>query len=91
MAFLPGYGRGLSLIDGFAVVGVSKPRNNRTFSGLAVDERLEEKNAEARCGLYVIDLSTGDAVQWLRIEGLVDELYDVAVLRKRPFSAVIFI
>lgn len=88
VAFIPGYGRGLSFINGFAVVGVSKPRNNKTFSGLQLDERLQEKNAEARCGLYVIDLNTGDAVHWLRIEGLVDELYDVAVLPniKRPMA-----
>ena len=88
VAFIPGYGRGLSFINGFAVVGVSKPRNNRTFSGLALDDRLKEKNAQARCGVYVIDLNTGDAVHWLRIEGLVDELYDVAVLpgSQRPMA-----
>jgi len=28
----------------------------------------------------VIDLQSGDTVQWVRIEGLVTELYDVAVL-----------
>lgn len=88
VAFLPGYGRGLSFINGFAVIGVSKPRNNRTFSGLPLDDRLKGKNAEARCGLYVIDLETGDAAHWLRIEGLVDELYDVAVLPniQRPMA-----
>ncbi len=88
VAFIPGYARGLSLIDGFAVVGVSKPRNNTTFSGLQLDQRLQEKKAQARCGLYVIDLNTGDAVHWLRIEGVVDELYDVAVLPniQRPMA-----
>ena len=88
VAFLPGYARGLSFINGFAVVGVSKPRNNKTFAGLALDARLREKQAEARCGLYVIDLTTGDAVHWLRIEGLVDELYDVALLPdcRRPMA-----
>ena len=53
-----------------------------------MDDRLQEKHAEARCGVYVIDLNTGDAVHWLRIEGLVDELYDVAVLPniQRPMA-----
>lgn len=88
VAFLPGYGRGLSFANGFAVVGVSKPRHNQTFSGLQLDERLHEKNAQPHCGLYVIDLNTGDAVHWLRIEGMVDELYDVAVLPdiQRPMA-----
>ena len=88
VAFIPGYARGLIFIDGFAVVGVSKPRHNRTFSGLALDKRLQEKQAQARCGLYIIDLNTGDAVHWFRIEGVVEELYDVAVLpnSQRPMA-----
>ena len=28
----------------------------------------------------MVDTKTGDTVEWLRIEGVVDELYDVAVL-----------
>lgn len=88
VAFIPGYGRGMSFINDFAVIGVSGPRKNRTFSGLNLDERLKEKNAKARCGIYVIDLNTGDAVHWLRIEGVVDELYDVATLPgiRRPMA-----
>ena len=33
-----------------------------------------------RCGLQVIDLRTGDTVHWLRIDGIVEELYDVVTL-----------
>lgn len=80
IAFLPGYGRGLNFINDFAVVGLSRPRKNQAFSGLNLDKRLEQKQAKAQCGLFVIDLKTGDAVHRLRIEGVVDELYDVAVL-----------
>lgn len=32
------------------------------------------------CGLYVIDLKTGDVADWLRLEGFVSELYDVVAL-----------
>ena len=80
IAFCPGYARGLAFIGDFAVVGLSKPRENKTFSGLALDDRLREKNTEARCQLLVIDLKRGDVVHSLRIEGVVTELYDVAVL-----------
>jgi uncharacterized protein (TIGR03032 family) len=72
--------RGLAFCGDFAVVGLSKPRHNKTFSGLALDEQLQAKNVEPRCGLFVIDLRTGDIVHWLRIEGIVEELYDVAML-----------
>jgi len=88
VAFCPGYLRGLCFIGDYAVVGLSKPRDNRTFTGLALDDRLAEKNAEARCALQVIDLKSGDVVHWLRIEGIVEELYDVVVLPgvRRPMA-----
>lgn len=80
VAFCPGYLRGCAFLGDFAIVGLSKARGNKTFSGLALDENLRTRDAEARCGLLVIDLRTGDIVHWLRIEGVVEELYDVAVL-----------
>ena len=80
VAFLPGYGRGLAMHGRFAVVGLSKPRENRTFSGLALDDALAEHDAEPRCGLWVVDTETGDVVHWLRIDGVIGELYDVAAL-----------
>ena len=45
-----------------------------------LDDELRRRDDEARCGLMVVDLRTGDTVHWLRIEGIVEELYDVAVL-----------
>ncbi len=89
VAFLPGYGRGLAFHGRYAVVGLSKSRQNRTFSGLPLDAALAAKKAEPRCGLYVIDLASGDVVHWLRIEGVVDELYDVAVLPGARMPAAI--
>ncbi len=80
VAFCPGYLRGLSFHGHFAIVGLSKQRQNRTFSGLALDSGLTERDADPRCGLYVIDLRTGSTVHWLRVEGIIEELYDVVVL-----------
>ena len=80
ICFCPGYLRGLSFSNDYAIVGLSKPRENRTFSGLGLDENLQAKETEARCGLLVIDLRTGEQLHWVRIEGIVTELYDVVVL-----------
>jgi len=80
VAFCPGYLRGLTFVGDFAIVGMSQARENKTFSGLELDDNLAERDAEARCGLGVIDLRTGDMVHWLSIEGIVRELYDVVVL-----------
>ena len=86
VAFCPGYLRGLAFAGNFAVVGLSEPRGNRTFSGLALDGELTKRGASARCGLLVIDLRSGDTVHWVRLQGVVQELYDVALIPgvKRP-------
>jgi uncharacterized protein (TIGR03032 family) len=80
VAFCPGYARGLAFTGDYAVLGLSRPRHDKTFGGLALDEALAGKGAEARSGLHVVDLRSGDTVHWLRLEGMVSELYDVAVL-----------
>jgi uncharacterized protein (TIGR03032 family) len=86
VTFCPGYARGMSIVGNFAVIGCSQIRKNQTFNDLPLANRLAERKAEARCGLLVIDLRSGDIVHWLRIGGVVEELYDVAVLRgvRRP-------
>jgi uncharacterized protein (TIGR03032 family) len=80
IAFCPGYPRGLAFLGGFAVVGLSLPRDNRTLTGLPLDEALAARGAEPRCGVTFIDLRTGDAPHWLRFGGVVRELYEVAAL-----------
>lgn len=88
LCFCPGYLRGLAFVDRYAIVTLSKARHDQTFTGLTLDDRLREKNAEARCGVQIIDLTTGETAHWLRIDGVVSELYDVAVLAgvQRPMA-----
>jgi hypothetical protein len=78
-AFCPGFLRGLAFHDKYAFVGLSKPRYKR-FEGLTLDERLKQADAEPWCGVQIIDLDTGGCVDWLRIDGAVAELYDIAVI-----------
>jgi len=79
-AFCPGYLRGLAFIGDHAVTGLSEPRENKTFAGLPLQDRLAAAKVEPRCAIYVIDTKTGDVAHWLRIEGVVNELYDVIAL-----------
>lgn len=90
-AFCPGYARGLAFVARHAIVGLSLPRESRSFSGLPVDQALAARDAEPRCGLAVFDLLSGDMAHWVRLEGVVRELYDVAFLPgvRRP-SAIGF-
>jgi uncharacterized protein (TIGR03032 family) len=88
VCFLPGYLRGLDFVGDFAVVGLSKPRKNREFNGLELQDRLAAKKAVPRCAIVIVDLRSGDAVHWLRMDGAVEELYDVSVLPdcRRPMA-----
>ena len=80
VAAMPGYARGLSFIGDFAVVGLSKSRKVKSFEGLALQGKLDAKKISARCGLVVVDLRSGDIVHSLTLDGVVEELYDVALL-----------
>lgn len=86
VCFCPGYLRGLSFVGGHAVMGLSKPRDNKAFQGLVLDEGLASRKMEPRCGLYVVDLKSGDVVHSVTMEGVVSELYDVGIIpgRKQP-------
>ncbi|MCA9166351.1 MAG: TIGR03032 family protein [Planctomycetales bacterium] len=80
VAFVPGYARGLAIYGGYAVVGLSKPRREHAFQGLPLQKNLEARGAASRCGLQLIDLTSGAVVHWVRIESEIEELFDVAVL-----------
>lgn len=80
VCFCPGYARGLAFVGRNAVIGLSRPRHNQTFAGLALDQRLVDKDAVPRCGLLVVDIDSGAVTEWLRFEHTIDELYDVALL-----------
>lgn len=80
ITFCPGYLRGLTFHNDYAIATLSKPRHH-TFQGLELDQRLAQKDAEPQCGLQIIDLRTGAVSDFLRLDGtLVTELYDAVVL-----------
>jgi uncharacterized protein (TIGR03032 family) len=86
-AFCPGFLRGLAFHNGHAVVGLSLSRDG-SFSGLALDDEMTKRDADGWCGVQIVNLASGDIAQWIRIEGAVSELYDVAVLPgvRRPMA-----
>lgn len=80
VAFCPGFLRGLSFHGRFALVTVSLPRHEATFSGLQLADTLAAKDADPWCGVCIIDTLTGDTVEWIRLEGAITELFDIAVI-----------
>ena len=82
VAFCPGFARGLSFAGKYAIIGLSEPREGKTFDGLPLQDRLREKREEARCGLLVVDIETGETIEWVRLGGVISELYDVSFIDK---------
>ena len=78
-ASVPGFARGLSIIGNVAAVGLSKPRNQR-FEGLQLDGELKKRDAEPWCGVQIISLANGDVLNWIRFEGDISEIFDIAFL-----------
>ena len=81
MCFLPGFARGVSFFGNHAIIGVSRPRKEKTFEGLELQERLTDREMDATCMIAVVNLETGDIEHSIVIDGVVQELYDVAVLQ----------
>ncbi|MEM8640585.1 MAG: TIGR03032 family protein [Cyanobacteria bacterium P01_G01_bin.54] len=80
VVFCPGYLRGLAFHSHWAIVGLSKPRHAATFSGLDLDQHLQQRQVAAICGVMIINLNTGNIDHWLQLDGVVVELYDIQSL-----------
>jgi uncharacterized protein (TIGR03032 family) len=85
IAELPGYTRGLDFFGDLAFIGLSQVRESGVFSGIPLTERLSERT----CGVWVVDVSTGRTVAFLRFEDAVQEIFAVQVLPQARFPDLI--
>jgi uncharacterized protein (TIGR03032 family) len=76
VAEVPGFTRGLDFIGPFAFIGLSQIRESGTFSGLPIVSKLKERN----CGVWVVDIRSGQTVAFLRFDGAVQEIFAVQLL-----------
>jgi uncharacterized protein (TIGR03032 family) len=76
IAQLPGFTRGIDFCGDLAFIGLSQVRETAVFSGIPVTERIEERT----CGVWVVNLQTGETVAFLRFEQAVQEIFAVSVL-----------
>ena len=83
-AQLPGYVRGLSIVDGIAFVGLSKIRDTSTFGGVP----LAENRDALKCGVAAVDLRTGQLRGTFEFKCGVDEIFDVLVLPQSRQTAI---
>ncbi len=82
---LPGFTRGLDFYGRFAFVGLSQVRETAVFSGIPITERLSERT----CGVWVVDIETGQTVAFLRFEDALHEIFAVQVIPGRRYPDLI--
>jgi len=79
IARFPGFTRGLAFHGPLAFVGLSQVRESAIFSGIPLVERLQKAN-ERTCGVWVLNIETGETVAFCRFEEGVQEIFAVEVL-----------
>jgi len=85
VAELPGFTRGLDFLGPYAFVGLSQVRESAVFSGISLTERVSERN----CGVWVVDIRSGQTVGFLKFEDAVQEVFAVSVLGGMRFPDVL--
>jgi uncharacterized protein (TIGR03032 family) len=73
IAELPGFTRGLDFLGPFAFIGLSQVRESAIFSGIPLTQRPDERN----CGVWVVNIETGQTVAFLKFEDAVQEIFAV--------------
>ncbi len=84
-ARLPGYTRGLSFHSLYAFVGLSKIREKKEFGGLPIEDRHDD----LKCGIWVVDLHSGDVAGFMAFESGCEEIFGVEVLPGVRWPAII--
>jgi len=85
VAEFPGFTRGLSFLGPLAFVGLSQVRESAVFSGIPLVERLEERT----CGVWVLNIETGQTVAYCKFEEGVQEIFAVEVLSGTRFPDLV--
>jgi uncharacterized protein (TIGR03032 family) len=85
---LPGFTRGLSFHGSYAFVGLSQVRESATFGGIPLLEYLPEPE-QRYCGVWILNISTGEVVGFCRFEEGVQEIFAIEILPGNVFPELI--
>jgi len=73
---LSGFTRGLDFWGEFAFIGLSQVRETAVFSGIPITEKAQERI----CGVWVVNIKTGETVAFLQFTSGVEEIFAVQVI-----------
>jgi tetratricopeptide (TPR) repeat protein len=85
VAQVPGFTRGIDFIGPLAFIGLSQVRESAVFSGIPLVQRLKERT----CGVWVVNIETGQTLGFLRFESGVQEIFAVQILRGIRFPELL--
>lgn len=85
VAEMPGFTRGLDFIGPLAFVGLSQVRETAVFSGLPITKEVVDRS----CGIWVVNIESGEIVAFLRFESGVAEIFAVEILSKMRFPELL--
>jgi uncharacterized protein (TIGR03032 family) len=81
---VPGFARGLAFVGPYAFIGISQVREH-VFDGLP----LTGEGVERNCGVWVLDVRTGEIVAWAQFHGQVEEIFEVCALPGIRFPEIV--
>ncbi len=85
VASLPGFTRGIDFVGPIAFIGLSKVRESAVFSGLPITRDW----AERECGVWVVNIETGETLGFLRFDDGVEEIFAVQALHAVRFPELL--
>lgn len=88
IAQLPGFTRGISFAGPLAFIGLSQVRESAVFSGIPLIDRFEQAE-ERSCGVWVLNIETGETIGFCRFEDGVQEIFSVEVLPGMSFPDLV--
>ena len=84
---MPGFTRGIDFYGPLAFIGLSQVRESAVFSGIPLVDRIKEKDRS--CGVWIVNIETGQTLGYLRFETGVQEIFAVQVLRNARFPEML--
>ena len=76
IAEVPGFCRGIDFIERYALIGLSQVRETAVFAGLPLTEREQNR----KCGVWIVDIETGQTAGYLVFSEGVQEIFSVQVV-----------
>ncbi len=79
VAKLPGFTRGLTFAGPVAFVGLSQLRETNAFTDIAITDEMDQRS----CGVWLVNIETGQTIGLLRFEDKVQEIFAVECIPAR--------